>query len=258
MKIATYNANSIRTRLPVLKTWLENQCPDILCIQETKVQNADFPIKQLEKMGYHAAFRGEKSYNGVAVLSLTPADEANAGFDDGGPRDSSRLLRVRYGDLHIINTYVPQGRSLDHQMYAYKKRWFKRLRKMFNQCYDPAQKVIWCGDLNVALQPVDVHHAEEHQQHVCHHMEVRKALQSCLDWGFIDVFRGRHPEEAGYYSFFDYRQPHALERGLGWRIDYILATSSLAAACCDSFIDLEPRQWEKCSDHTFVVAEFAC
>ena len=255
MKIATFNANSIRSRLEVLLAWVEANRVDILCVQETKVRDEEFPLEPLRNAGWSVLFRGEKSYNGVAILSRQPADESWAGFDDGGPADSTRLLAARFGKLTVLNTYVPQGREITHEKYLYKQEWFRRLKSLLDHRFQPGGLLLWCGDLNVAREPIDVHSPESHTDHVCYHADVRREFEACLRWGFVDVYRKFHPE-AGRYSFFDYRTPRAVERGIGWRIDYLLASSALAARARGAFIDLQPRLALKASDHTFLVADF--
>ncbi len=255
MRIATFNANSIRSRMPVLARWLAAQRPDILCIQETKVQDSEFPVADIEALGYRAAFRGEKAYNGVAVLSRVPADEVALGFRDGGPADETRFLTARFGALSVVNTYVPQGRELDHPMFRYKLEWFARLRRHFDHAFKPSDLVLWVGDLNVAAEPADVHSPEDYANHVCFHVDARRAFAECRAWGFVDVFRKFHPEP-GQFSFFDYRTPNAAKRGIGWRLDYLLASPALAARARDAFIDMTPRLEEKPSDHTPVAGDF--
>lgn len=255
MRIATFNANSIRSRLPAIGRFVESQAPDVVCIQETKVQDADYPSSDLESMGFRSAFRGEKSYNGVAVLSRVPADSTEFGFRDGGPADETRLVIARFGSLAIVNTYVPQGREIDHPMFAYKLEWFARLRRLFNTAFKRDDRVLWVGDLNVAAEPEDVHSPQNYADHVCYHADVRRAFAECRAWGFVDVFRAFHPEP-GQFSFFDYRTPNAAKRGIGWRLDYLLASPALAARARDAFIDLAPRLGDKPSDHTPVVGDF--
>ena len=255
MRLATFNANSIRSRLDVVVPWLRQHRPDVLCIQETKVQDADFPKTAFAAEGYGVAYRGEKSYNGVAVATLIPPDEVRFGLDDGGPPDKTRLACVRLGSVHVVNTYVPQGREIDHQMYAYKLAWLGRLRAYFDRRFSPRMKVAWVGDMNVAPEAMDVHNAAEQANHVCYHEAVREAFAQTAAWGFTDVFRKHHPE-SGQYSFFDYRVPGAVASGRGWRVDHIMATAPLARLSRDCFIDLAPRKGPKPSDHTFVVADF--
>lgn len=255
MKIATFNANSIRSRMDIVLAWLAAHQPDVLCVQETKVMDALFPAEPFRTAGYEAAFRGEKSYNGVAIFSRLPLENVRFGLDDGGPADETRLAHVRVGEVHIINTYVPQGREIDHAMYQYKLEWLARLRRYFERHVTKRDKVLWTGDLNVAPEAMDIHNAGQQAQHVCYHVDVRKAFTDTVAWGFEDVFRRHHPEP-GQYTFFDYRTPNAVKRQMGWRIDHLLASPPLAKRCTDAWIDLEPRLKEKPSDHTFLVGEF--
>jgi exodeoxyribonuclease-3 len=254
MKIATFNANSIRARLDVVVDWLQQHEPDILAIQETKVVDELFPVEAFENAGYHVVFKGQKAYNGVAIASREKATDVRYGLHDGGPADESRLISAKIGPVRMINTYVPQGRELDHEMYQYKLNWFKRLRKHFDKNFSTRMKLVWVGDLNVAREAMDIHNAEKQTNHVCYHVDVRHAFTDTMGWGFEDVFR-KHCPEPGQYTFYDYRA-NSLKRGAGWRIDYVLATPSLARRSRTAYIDLEPRKVEKPSDHTFLVAEF--
>jgi len=254
--LATFNVNSVRARLHVLIPWLERHEVDVMCLQETKVTDEDFPTDAFRDIGYHVAFKGQKSYNGVAIASRHVIEDVAAGFDGiEGPADESRLLRCRVQGVHIVNTYVPQGRAIDHENYAYKLEWFGRLAALFDAHYSPQDDLIWCGDLNVAPRPADVHDPEGHLDHVCFHEAVRHAFARTVSWGFEDVFRQFHPE-SGQYTFFDYRRRGSVQRGLGWRIDHILATSSLARRAKDCAIDLEPRLENRPSDHTILIATF--
>jgi exodeoxyribonuclease-3 len=255
MNIATFNVNSIRSRLEIVKAWTEAHRPDVLCLQETKAADPDFPREAIEAMGYQVRFRGEPKYNGVAVLSRRVPDETRFGFEDGGPADEARLTAVRFGSLTVVNTYVPQGREITHDMYRYKLEWFARLRRWFERHFTPGDLVVWVGDLNVAAGPEDVHRPEQYADHVCFHADVRRAFADCRAWGFEDVFRKFHPEP-GRYSFFDYRTPRAVDRNIGWRLDYILATRPLAAGATGCDIDVGPRRAERPSDHTVVHADF--
>ena len=254
-KVATFNANSIRARLDVVLAWIKAHRPDVLCIQETKVVDDLFPADVIEETGYHVVFRGEKAYNGVAIIARERPTQAGFGFGDGGPSDEARLISAKVGPIHIVNTYVPQGREIDHPMFQYKQEWFGRLRGYFDAHFTPRSRVIWTGDLNVAPEAIDIHNAEKQENHVCYHRSVREAFADTAAWGFVDVFRKHHPE-AGHYSYFDYRTVNAVDRAMGWRIDLIMATKTLAARSIDAYIDLEPRRLPKPSDHTFVVAEF--
>lgn len=254
MRLATFNCNSIRSRMETILAWLAERQPDILCLQETKVQDEEFPAQPIRDAGWHVAFRGQKSYNGVAIISRKPLADVGFGLDTE-PRDESRVIHGRLGKVHVVNTYVPQGREVDHEMYGYKLNWFRRLRGFFDRQFKTSDLVAWCGDLNVARTPIDVHNPEERANHVCYHIDARNALEGCIAWGYEDVFRKHHPEP-GQFSFFDYRTPKAAERGLGWRIDYILASPPLAKQSKTAEIDLAPRLKPKASDHTFVTVEF--
>jgi len=253
--LATFNVNSIRARMHILLPWLDEVQPDIVCLQETKVQDHEFPEAPLRDAGYHVAFRGQKSYNGVAILSKSERSEAQYGFSDGGPEDAARLMISKVDGLTIVNTYVPQGRDVDHEYYAYKLEWFARLRRLFDDVLDPAQPVVWVGDLNVAPTDIDVHDHKKLLGHVCFNPDVTAALESVTSWGFVDVFR-KHVPEAGVYTYYDYRARNAIENGKGWRIDHIQASPSLAARSLNAWVDLAPRRAEKPSDHTPLLAAF--
>ncbi len=256
MIIATFNVNSVRMRMQAVLDWLREHQPDVLCLQETKVEDHAFPAEPLRAAGYNVIFRGQKSYNGVALISKTEPTEVRFGLDDGGPADEPRLVCAQVNGVHILNTYVPQGREIDHEMYQYKQAWFKRLRDYFNRHFTTKSKLIWVGDLNVAPTPLDVHNPQDQTNHVCYHADIQKAYADTLAWGFEDVFR-RHCPEPGQFSFFDFRTPNVVKRNMGWRIDHILATPVMAALSKRAWIDLEPRLREKPSDHTVVAAEFA-
>ncbi|MDD5483387.1 MAG: exodeoxyribonuclease III [Kiritimatiellae bacterium] len=256
MKIATFNVNSIRARLPVVINWLNDNKPDIFCMQETKVQDHEFPVQAFIEAGYRIVFRGEKSYNGVAVASRAKPAEFHFGFDDGLPADASRLLAAKIGAFYVVNTYVPQGREIENAMYQYKLEWFKRLRNFFGKKFTPRDKIVWVGDLNIAPEAIDIYNAPLQENHVCYHKAVREAFAETKAWGFLDVFRKHHPEP-GQYSYYDYRTPNAVARKMGWRVDHILATAPLAARSRNCYIDLKPRLEPRCSDHTIMAAEFA-
>ncbi len=255
MRIATYNANSIRSRLEAMLAWMQDNQPDILCVQETKVQDDQFPEMAFRELGYAATYRGEKSYNGTAILSKQQPKEVAFGLDDGGPADESRLIRADFGGLVVVNTYVPQGRSLDHEMYAYKLEWFQRLRDYFDRHFTARKRLLWTGDINVAHQPIDVYKPETKKKHVCYHDDVRAAFQATKDWGFVDVYRDQHPDDE-LYTFYDYRTRDAVDKGIGWRIDYLLATKPLASTCRETWIDVAQRKKPKASDHTYLVGDF--
>ena len=257
-KLATFNTNGIRARLHIILPWLDQNKPDCLCIQETKVQDRDFPSEPFHSLGLNVAFRGQKAYNGVAVISPHEILHVSHGFEEetGEDDDEARLLRCRITGIDVVNTYVPQGKAVDHPDFQKKLLWFKRLKGLFDKRYDSSDRLIWCGDMNVAPEPVDVYAPEKKLNHVCFHESARKAFKECLSWGFYDCFRVLHPDEPDQYTFYDYRIPKALERKLGWRIDHILATPPLCNNIQSCLIDMEPRKRERPSDHTFLVADF--
>ena len=253
MRIATFNCNSVRSRLDVVLGWLADYAPDVLCLQETKAQDPEFPADAFRLAGWHVAFRGEKSYNGVALVSKTAPDDVSFGLDSE-PADPTRLVHARFGNLHVVNTYVPQGREIDHAMYAYKLAWFARLKKYFEKNFTPATPLLWCGDLNVARHPIDVTNPENKTNHVCYHQAVRDAFEDALSFGFVDLFRHHHPELVDY-SFYDYRAPFDPGQKRGWRIDYVLATPPLAKKSIAAAIDIVPRTRPKPSDHCPLFAD---
>jgi len=256
IKVATFNANSVRSRLDLVIGWLQRESPDVLCLQETKVQDADFPVDAFTSIGYHIIFRGQKARAGVAIASREKPQEVAFGLDDGGEPDEARLIRAVYHGIPIVNTYVPQGQALESPMFQYKLDWLARLRRWFESHYSPDKPLLWVGDFNVAPEPIDVHDPKGLAKHVDFHPQVRAALQKVKEWGFVDVFRLHHPEP-GQYTYWDYRVPTALQRNLGWRVDHIWATRPLAEKSVRAWIDVEARRAPRPSDHTVLAAEFA-
>jgi exodeoxyribonuclease-3 len=257
MKVVTFNANSIRARMELVIDWLGREAPDVLCLQETKVQDRDFPADPFREAGYHVVFRGQKAYAGVAIVSREEPQEVTFGLDDGGEPDEARLGRAVIAGIPVVNTYVPQGRSPDSEHFQYKLAWLARLRSFFERHYAPDEPLLWMGDFNVAPEPIDVHDPQRLKSHVDFHPEARAALERVRAWGFVDVFRLHHAEEPGRYTFWDYRVRGALERGLGWRVDHVWATEPLARRSTGAWVDVEARRAERPSDHTLLVAEFA-
>lgn len=256
-KVTTYNCNSVRARLELVLDWLEREAPNVLCLQETKVQDADFPVEAFRTLGYHVAFRGQKAHAGVAIVSRDELQEVVFGLDDDREPDEARLARATMGELTVINTYVPQGRTTDSPHFQYKLDWFRRLRAFFDRHFTPQDSVLWVGDFNVAPEPIDVYDPQRLVKHVDFHPDARAALDEVKAWGFVDVFRLHHPEEPGQYTFWDYRVPNSLERGTGWRVDHIWATRPLAEKSTSAWIDVQARRAEKPSDHTLLSALFA-
>lgn len=254
MKIATFNANSIRARLNLVLDWLQKESPDVLCLQETKVPDKDFPQKAFEDMHYHPVFRGEKSYNGVAIVSKKPAEDVRIGFDEY-ESEGTRLITVMINNISIVNTYVPQGFHPLSEKFREKLDWLLRLYDYFNEHFRPDKPLLWVGDFNIAPEPADVYNPAHLEGQVGFHPDERAALQRFRQWGFIDVFRLYH-RGPGHYTFWDYRLRNAVLRNMGWRVDHIWATQPLVEKSTRAWIDIEPRRIERPSDHTIVVAEF--
>ncbi len=257
LKVATYNANSIRARMALILDWLGRESPDVLCVQETKVQDVDFPAQPIQEAGYHVVFKGQKAHAGVAIISRGEPQKVSFGIDDGQEPDEARLIRAVIGGVSVVNTYIPQGRDPESEHFQYKLRWFERLRALCERHYTPDDLLVWMGDFNVATEPIDVHDPKGLEGHVCYRPEVREALQQVREWGFVDVFRKHHPDEPGQYTYYDYRARNPVERGVGWRVDHVWATEPLAEKSTEAWIDTEARLAERPSDHTFLVAEFA-
>ena len=255
MKVATYNVNSIRQRLPIVLDWMAEHKPDVMCLQETKVQDQDFPAEAITKAGYFVTYRGMKAYNGVATLTRTVPERVVYGLHEGPDNDDFRIIQTVVGGIPIINSYVPQGYSIDSEKYTFKLAWFRRLRRYFDASLDPSAPAIWVGDLNVAPEPIDVYHPDKRVDDVDFHIDARIAYKEAVAWGFVDVFRKLHPD-AVQYTYWDYFR-NAFQRNFGWRIDHILATAPLAERCHTAAVDMAPRVIKGASDHTIVWAEFA-
>ncbi|HCA40862.1 MAG TPA: exodeoxyribonuclease III [Aminobacterium sp.] len=255
-QVATFNVNSVRSRMLVLLQWLQKNRVDVLCLQETKTEDQFFPQEEFKKLGYSLIFKGEKAYNGVALLSRHAIENPQFGFNDGeDPDPITRIVRGTICGIHVINTYVPQGKSIDHPDYQAKHRFFDRLLNLFQREFSPHTPLLWVGDMNVAPTDIDVTSPERKGDHVCFHKDIKNKFEEVKAWGFVDVFRKYHPHVIDF-SFFDYRVKNALARNIGWRIDHVLATPPLAVCSVDCYIDREPRSWEKPSDHTPVVGIF--
>jgi exodeoxyribonuclease-3 len=254
MKIATYNAASVRARLPRLTEWLAENQPDLIAVQETKVENDKFPRAEFEEMGYHLALHGQKAWNGVAFLSKEPMTDVVTGFPDGELSEDARIIAGTFQGIRIINTYVPNGNTVGSEKWAYKMAWLEKFADYIGSI-PQGTPLIWMGDINIAPQPHDVYDSPKLLGGVCHHRDEFARLSSVLSYGLIDLFR-LNEFGGGHYSYWEFTIPGAVDRGIGWRIDHIYATEDLAESCHRCFIDVPPRKLEKPSDHTFVVAEW--
>lgn len=254
MKVASFNVNSIRARMKIVLDCLEKESPDVLCLQETKVLDKDFPCKAFEDMDYYSVFRGEKSYNGVAILSKTPAEDVKIGFDEY-ESEGTRIITATINKIPVVNTYVPQGFHPLSKKFREKLDWFQRLYDYFDEYFKPDKPLLWLGDFNVAPKPADLYDPAHMEGQVGFHPDERAALNRFRQWGLTDVFR-LHQPGPGHYTFWDYRLKNAVLRNLGWRVDHIWATRFLAEKSARAWIDIESRLKEKPSDHTLVMATF--
>ncbi|PYP85304.1 MAG: exodeoxyribonuclease III [Blastocatellia bacterium AA13] len=252
MKIATWNVNSVRTRLPRVVSWLERRQPDVVCLQETKVVDESFPLAEIEALGYHCLLNGQKSYNGVAILSRTePQDVVRLLPGDELDAEHRMLIAVIEG-IRIVNIYAPNGGDVGLPRYAFKLEWYRRLREFLNVSFDPSENLLICGDFNVAPDDRDVWDPQRWRGKILFSEPEKEALRNLVSWGLQDALR-LHKSEGGLYTFWDYRAG-AFHRGWGLRIDHILVTESLARRCADVEIDRNERKGEKPSDHAPVIA----
>jgi exodeoxyribonuclease III len=255
MKFATFNTNSIRARLPILVDWLKRESPDILCLQETKVQDQDFPLVPLEQCGYHAAFRGQKSYNGVAILSRSPLrDPCLDLFEEGD--EQARFISGTIDGIPVINVYVPQGFQVESDKFRYKLKWLQSLHDHISNRYTPGAPLLVAGDFNVAMEDLDVYDPDGFRGGVGFHPEEQALMENFFKWGLVDIFR-KHTTSGDHYTFWDYRIPNGFKRNMGWRIDYIMGTVPMAEKSSAIWIDTHARGLKKPSDHTFLVTSLA-
>ena len=253
MKIASWNVNSLKVRLPHLQEWMSNDSPDVIALQEIKQVTEDFPHEAFEATGYQAIASGQKTYNGVATISRSPAENAVTELPDFGD-DQKRILAATIDGVRVVNVYVPNGSRVGSEKYDYKLNWLAELQRFLASELTQHQNVIVLGDFNIAPADIDVHDPERWGEGILCSPKERAALAALLEMGFVDVFRAHKPETQEF-SWWDYRAG-GFRRNMGLRIDLILATATLASRCTTSYIDREPRSWERPSDHTPVVAAF--
>ncbi len=253
MKISTWNVNSIRVRLPHILAWLEQHRPDVLCLQETKVTDEDFPAADFEQAGYAAVFSGQKTYNGVAILSRSPAADVVHALPraDGTQK---RLLAASIDGVRIINVYVPNGEAVGSDKYGYKLAWLKALKAYLKAELEAHPKLAVLGDFNIAPEERDVHDPKLWEGSVLFSDKERAAFQALVATGLADTFR-RFDQPESSFTWWDYRMG-AFRRNHGLRIDHILASHTLTSACKACRIDSAPRGLERPSDHAPVIAEF--
>ncbi len=265
MKIATWNVNSIRTRQQLVLDWLNSNSVDVLCLQETKVIDHDFPTKPFEDIGYNVYISGQKAYNGVAIFSRQPLQDVSRGFTpvlgDKLTADFDQQKRIITGiitgaitDFRIINVYVPNGASIDSDKYKYKLQWLKLLQEYLAILLQqtPADICI-CGDFNIAKEDKDIYNPKSKENHIMSSPNERLALEQILELGLKDAFRKFNTDE-GYFTWWDYRAS-GFSRNRGWRIDHHYLTANLYDKAISCKIDIEPRKQTKPSDHAPVILE---
>ena len=252
-KIATWNVNSLRVRLPQVLDWLASAQPDVLALQETKLTDPDFPVTEIRAAGYEVVFSGQKTYNGMAILSRVSA--TNVIMDMPGLEDPQRrVLAATYGNVRVLNIYIPNGESVTSEKYKYKLGWLEKLAAFATDELAKHPNLIILGDFNIAPEEKDVHDPVFWQGRVLFSDPEREAFQTLIKMGFLDCFRLQEQPEKSF-SWWDYRL-NAFKRNMGLRIDHILISPALASPQIKCHIDKVPRSWERPSDHTPVVAEF--
>jgi exodeoxyribonuclease III len=253
MKVASWNINSLRVRLLHVLDWIQANGPDVLALQETKMTDDVFPADAFEAAGYEVCYSGQKTYNGVAIVSKKPAQEVI--YDVPGLDDPQRrILGATIQDVRILNLYVVNGSEVGSDKYAYKLNWISKVSEYINEEMDSYQYYVVLGDFNIAPEDRDVHNPRAwHEKILCSTPE-REALDGILQLGFNDSFR-MFEQDKNIFSWWDYRSG-GFQKNQGLRIDLILANKQLASKCRKSWVDLEPRKLERPSDHAPVVAEF--
>jgi exodeoxyribonuclease-3 len=235
-----------------LLSWLDRAAPDVVCLQELKVTDEAFPYEPILKAGYYATVHGQKTYNGVAILSRSEPTYIQKGM--GNEDEQARLIATQVHGVHVISAYVPNGQSVGSEKWFYKLRWLKQLREYLERRFKPSDPLVVNGDFNVAIDDLDVANPVRWAGTVLCHQQARDALERVCHWGLVDVFR-KHHAEGGLYSWWDYRML-AFQKNDGLRLDYVFATETLAGRCTSAEIDREERKGEKPSDHVPVVAVF--
>jgi exodeoxyribonuclease-3 len=254
VKIATWNVNSLRVRLPHLLPWLAAHAPDVMCLQETKCEDATFPAVELEAAGYQSLHHGQRTYNGVAILSRAAGEGAARGIPAFAD-PQSRVIAADFGGVRVVSVYVPNGQSVGSDKYAYKLRWFEALTDWLRAELASYPRLAVLGDFNVAPEERDVHDPKAWEGQVLFSPPERAALRGLVDLGLADAFRlFDQPEKS--YTWWDYRMA-AFRRNLGLRVDHVLLSDALARGCSACTIDVAPRRLERPSDHAPVMCEVA-
>ena len=257
MRIASFNVNSLRVRLGILTDWLAEAQPDVVCLQELKLTEDKFPADKLRDAGYeHQIVLGQKTYNGVAMLSKTPIEDPHTGFRIGPADKQARLVQGTVNGVRILGCYAPNGTKLATDKFAYKLAWYARLmRELSAGGCTPDSDIVVCGDMNIAHGESDVFNAAESHGKLHFHPVERDLFSRLLDWGLVDTFRHHHPKETSF-TWWDYRQD-AFNRGVGLRIDYMLATQSVNERVSAVKHWRELRALDKPSDHAPVTLDLS-
>lgn len=257
MKIASWNVNSVRARLERLLAFLDRHAPDVVCLQELKVEDSAFPYDELKTKGYESAVLGQKTYNGVAILSRLGLDRVEKGLGDAAAETDvqSRLIAATVNGIRVASVYVPNGGEIGSDKWTYKLEFYRRLRAWVDEKKLADSPFALCGDYNVAPEERDVSSVAEWEPTVLFHPDARAALKTLTDAGLVDTYR-LHVPEAGKYSWWDYRML-AFPKNNGLRIDHILASKALAARSIGAVIDRDERKGKLPSDHAPVIGEFA-
>lgn len=253
MKIATWNVNSLKVRLPHVLSWLKTAQPDVLCLQEIKMVTEAYPFEALEDAGYQSIASGQKTYNGVAILSKQSQEDPITDFP-GLADEQRRILATTIDGVRVLNVYVPNGQEVGSEKYDYKLKWFKAMHDFVAAEMKQYDKMVIVGDFNVAPDDRDVYDPKAWEGRILCSKPERDALQKIMDCGLEDAYR-IFDQDGGTYSWWDYRtRAFAANRGL--RIDLVLVSPGVAKTAKDCWVDIEPRSWERPSDHTPVVLEF--
>lgn len=254
MLVATWNVNSVRARLPRLVAWLARRQPDIVCLQETKVVDEEFPRADMEALGYRCTVFGQKTYNGVAILSRSEPTEVTFGLPGDPPDAERRLVTATVAGVRVVSVYVPNGREVGHPAYEAKLAWLARLRQWLTAALVTEANLVVAGDFNIAPDDRDVWDVALWQGRNLFSEPEKAAFRALLAEGLVDTVRLHHPDEK-VFTWWDYRQG-AFHRGWGLRIDHILASVPLAERCRAAGVDRDERKGEAPSDHAPVLAEF--
>jgi exodeoxyribonuclease-3 len=252
-RLATWNVNSLKVRLPHLLDWLAETQTDIVAVQETKLEDPGFPHAELEAAGYHAAFSGQKTYNGVALLARAPIQDVLCG-NPHFPDAQKRLIAATIADTRVICAYFPNGQEVGSDKYAYKLAWLAALKPWLQEELSRHVRLVLCGDFNIAPEDADVHDPAAWKDQILCSPPERAAFQDLLDLGLRDAFR-LFPQPERSFSWWDYRML-GFQKNRGLRIDHILLSPALAQTCTASGIDRAPRKRERPSDHTPVWVVF--